>query len=251
MEPDQTEAGLSEFHILLTLGKALVHVTIHSEEVRFNSTWRLSSHLNRSLQERDGESYNRRSRHEDSEAGLEVASSEHIVHDVFELRQEVDGEMAVTQEAPVSIKRRLHHHTLSTFSLSLTKGNRHYLNLDLISETLELLSRVNTRSHHKDNGSLRSRLIVDLLDRGGLGAGKISSLEVGVNEIDDRESHSVRSEASEDDHLFHVIITLALPFSRKLSLLRLGLSGGEPAEPLFSIELNVSSESLVEFNLLL
>lgn len=159
--------------------------------------------------------------------------------------------MAVTEEAPLSIKRGFLKHTLGTLSLSFTKGNRDNLNLNFVGETLELLSRVNTRSHNEDNRRLRSRLFVDFSHGGGLSAGKVSSLEEGVYEVDNSESNSIRSEASEDDHLFHVIITLALPFSRKLSLLRLGLGGGEPAEPLFSIELNVSGESLVEFNLLL
>jgi len=159
--------------------------------------------------------------------------------------------MTVTQEAPVTVLGRLLKHALGTFSLSLTKGDRHNLDVFFISETLELLSGVNTRSHDEDNRSLRGRLFIDLLDGGRLSAGEVSSLEVGVHEVNDRESNSVGSEASEDDHLFHVIVTLALPFSRKLSLLRVRFGGREPAEPLFGIELDSGSEALVEVHLLL
>jgi hypothetical protein len=159
--------------------------------------------------------------------------------------------MAVTEEAPLSIKRGFLKHTLGTLSLSFTKGNRDNLNLNFVGETLELLGRVNTRSHNEDNRRLRSRLFVDFSHGGGLSAGKVSSLEEGVYEVDNSESNSIRSEASEDDHLFHIIITLACPFSRKLSLLGVRLGGGEPTEPFLSVELNSSSEALEELNLLL
>jgi len=251
MEPHQTEASLAELHVFLTLGESLVHVGIHSDEVRLDSTWGLSSHLDGSLEERDRESRSGRSGHEDSEAGLEIAISEHLIHNVFKLGKEVDREMTITQEAPVSIKGRLLKHALGTFSLSLTKGDRHHLNLNFFSESLELFSGINTRSHDEDDRGLRGRLFIDLLDGGGLSTGEVSSLEVGVHEVNDRKSDSVGSEAPEDDHLLHVIITLALPFSRKLSLLGVRFGGREPAEPLFSIELDSGSESLVEVNLLL
>jgi len=134
--------------------------------------------------------------------------------------------------------------------LSFTEGYRHDLNILLISETLELLSGVDTSSHHEDDRRCSIRLIIDLLHSGGLGAGEFSSLEVGVHEVDNRESDSIGSEASEDDHLFHVIVTLALPLSGKLSLLGVRLGGGEPAEPLLGVELDGRSKALVKIDLL-
>jgi hypothetical protein len=135
--------------------------------------------------------------------------------------------------------------------LSLTKGNGHNSNIDFISETLELFGGVDTRSHDKDDRRSSVRLFVDLLHGGGLGAGEFGSLKVGVHEVDNRESDSIGSEASEDDHLFHVIITLALPLSGKLSLLRIGFGRREPAVPLFCVELDSRCKSLVKVNLLL
>jgi hypothetical protein len=251
MEPHETVTGLSELHVFLTLGETLVHVGVHSDEVRLDSTWGFSSHLHGSLQQGDGESRYGRGRHEDSETGHEVTISEHLIHNVFKLGEEVDREMAVTQEAPVTVLRGLLKHALGTFSLSLTKGDRHDLNVHLIGETLELLSGVDTRSHNEDDGRSSIRLIIDLLHGGGLSAGEFSSLEVGVHEVDNRESDSIGSEASEDDHLFHVIVTLALPLSGKLSLLGVRLGGGEPAEPLLGVELDGRCEALVKVDLLL
>jgi hypothetical protein len=159
--------------------------------------------------------------------------------------------MTITQEAPVSVLGGFLEHALGTFSLSLTKGNGHNSNIDFISETLELFGGVDTRSHDKDDRRSSVRLFVDLLHGGGLGAGEFGSLKVGVHEVDNRESDSIGSEASEDDHLFHVIITLALPLSGKLSLLRIGFGRREPAVPLFCVELDSRCKSLVKVNLLL
>lgn len=151
--------------------------------------------------------------------------------------------MAVTKETPVSLGGTLLNDFPGLLLLTLTKGDRvDDLALEF-SESVEHLRGVNTGGENEDNRLVVSRLFVDVCKGCRLRLDEIGS-KVGLDVVSNSEVDSVGSEAPKDDHLLESIFaTFGLPLTGKLSVLRLGLSGGEPVVPLLVVKVDGATDT--------
>lgn len=137
---------------------------------------------------------------------------EDTVHDRFELRKELDGQVAVGQEHPVTGISSLGNVLLGLLTLSLTHGKGIETNTFLLGKLSQLISWINTRTQDENNWLGLSGLIEYLLDVGWSIFDEIF-LHVGFNIVFDGKVNSVSSEASEYDHLQHLSFAFGLPFT--------------------------------------
>lgn len=79
---------------------------------------------------------------------------------------------------------------------------------------------------------------MDVLDLSRLRSDELMALELRDNKVLDSEDDTVGTEASKDNHFAKGFLTLGLPLTWKLVLLRLGLFRAKPILPLFGAELN-------------
>lgn len=96
MEPCETENCFTEGSVLVDSGE-LGDVAIQSQHVRLDSLGWFLRNLDGSLKEGDGELWMRIGREDQFEVWIHLFGMlEDTVHDRFELRKELDGQVAVS-----------------------------------------------------------------------------------------------------------------------------------------------------------
>ena len=126
--------------------------------------------------------------------------------------------MTVAQEAPDVISGTLPKELDSLFTLTLTEGDRADSLVFLGSELVEELSWVDSLGKYEDDRDFGAGFFIDFGDRGGLGLDELVALEVVNDVLLDSEVDTIRSEATENDHLLQCIVALGFPFTWKLSV---------------------------------
>ena len=102
MEPCETKNSFSELSGLFAGSECLTLVVEQAKHVGFDSSGGLLGNLDRSLKQRDGEILVGGGTQEKSEVAVQLAPIE-LVKDVLQFWQKTDGQMAVTEEAPLTL----------------------------------------------------------------------------------------------------------------------------------------------------
>lgn len=246
MEPCETENCLTEGSVLVDSWE-LGDVTVKSQHVRPDTLWWLLRNLDRSLKKGDGEVWMWVGRKNKFEVWIDLLwVLEDTVNDRLKLWKELDRQVAVSKEHPVSGISSFGNVLLSLLALSLTHGQGIETNTLLLGKLSQVVGWIDTWTQDEDDWLGLSGLIEDLLDIGWSIFDEIF-LHVSLNIVSDGKVNSVSSEASENDHLLKLSFQFGLPLTWKLSLFWwVWLDGEVPSVPLFVVELDSVGDTGIE-----
>lgn len=197
MEPAEAIDCLSKLSLLIDLREGGSHIAVESCHVWLDASRWLLSHLEGLLEKRDRESVNWLCRKEKSEGiFVVVLVSRDLFKLCFQIWEQRDRQMAVTQEAPFSFLCDLHKEVDSSLCLAFTKRDILYSLVVLLCELLKSFGGIYSLRKDKNDWHLRLRIIVDVCNRRCLGLNEFCALEVILYELFDSKCDSVWSEAA-------------------------------------------------------